>query len=242
MKPALAATFDPKKDKLPVYLASPKIDGIRARVVGGVVLSRSGAPLPSRAVQSAFGALEGLEGEIVQGGTTGEGVFKRAHAACMSPTASGAGLQFLAFDCLRFPDEPFSARLARIPSSLRVEHSAIPATGVAEFEGRMVASGFEGAMLRDPQAPYQPGRHRGTLKVKSFETAEAHVVGHGDRNLDLVTSEGVRFSVASGLTEEDREDLARFVGQVVSYSFFPTAGHTAPRFPVFRGVRSPLDM
>lgn len=73
MKPALAATFDIKKDKLPLYLASPKIDGIRARVVGGVVLSRSGAPLPSRAVQGAFGHLEGLEGEIVQGGRHGRG-------------------------------------------------------------------------------------------------------------------------------------------------------------------------
>jgi DNA ligase-1 len=106
----------------------------------------------------------------------------------------------------------------------------------------MVTSGFEGAMLRDPQAPYQPGRHRGTLKVKSFETAEAHVIGHGERNLELVTGEGVRFSVASGLTDEDREDLARFVGQIVSYSFFPTAGHAAPRFPVFRGVRNSIDL
>lgn len=81
-----------------------------------------------------------------------------------------------------------------------------------------------------------------SFKVKSFETAEAHVVGHGERNLELVTGEGVRFSVASGLTDDDREGLARFVGQIVSYSFFPTAGHTAPRFPVFRGVRNPLDM
>lgn len=242
MKPALAATFDPKKDKLPVYLASPKIDGIRARVVGGVVLSRSGAPLPSRAVQSAFGSLEGLEGEIVQGSATGEGVFKRTHAACMSPTASGEGLRFLAFDCVKFPDEPFSERLSRIPGPLRVEHTPVSPAQAAEYEREMVTSGFEGAMLRDPRAPYQPGRHRGTLKVKSFETGEARVIGYGERNLELVTGGGVRFSVASGLTDGDRNDLARFVGKIVSYSFFPTAGHIAPRFPVFRGVRSPLDL
>ena len=59
-KPLLAvqAEFD-KVDFRDMWL-SPKLDGVRAIVIGGVVMSRNLKPIPNRHVQSLFKHLESL--------------------------------------------------------------------------------------------------------------------------------------------------------------------------------------
>src|SRR5512139_310093 len=67
VKPMLAAAAPTELAGLPYpLLASPKLDGVRATVQGGVVLSRSLKPLPNRFVQARYGRpeFEGLDGEL----------------------------------------------------------------------------------------------------------------------------------------------------------------------------------
>jgi DNA ligase-1 len=60
-KPMLASPADMSKLRFPLWL-SPKLDGIRALVINGVVMSRSLKPIPNQHVQSLFGHLEGYDG------------------------------------------------------------------------------------------------------------------------------------------------------------------------------------
>ena len=66
--PMLAAKLDFAKLRFPVD-ASPKLDGVRGLVRGGVVVSRSLKPLPNKRLQLKFGRpeLEGYDGELIVG-------------------------------------------------------------------------------------------------------------------------------------------------------------------------------
>lgn len=61
---------------------------------------------------------------------------------------------------------------------------------------------------------------------------------------DLVT--GVEFDIGTGFDDKLRDDLwavrDTLVGQIAKYKSFPIGGKDAPRFPVFLGFRSKLDM
>ena len=104
-KPMLAAKPDPAELdaaiaalKYPV-LASPKLDGIRATVQGGRLLSRSLKPIPNLALQKLWGKkeLEGLDGEIIVGSPFGEGVFDRTRRVVMTRAASAECAMFHVF-------------------------------------------------------------------------------------------------------------------------------------------------
>lgn len=82
-KPLLAATLKPGADlsalPYPLY-GSPKIDGFRAMVQNGVVVSRKGLPIRNKAVQEIFGhnnEYEGLDGELIIGKPYGDDTFNR---------------------------------------------------------------------------------------------------------------------------------------------------------------------
>ena len=57
---------------------------------------------------------------------------------------------------------------------------------------------------------------------------------------------GVEFQIGSGFTEQDRNELwtvrAELPGSFVKYSYFPTGSKDKPRFPVYLGRRSEIDM
>lgn len=46
------------------------------------------------------------------------------------------------------------------------------------FLEEVIAQGGEGVMVKNPHAPYEGGRTQQLLKVKTFEDAEAKVVGY----------------------------------------------------------------
>jgi hypothetical protein len=86
-KPMLAPNEIPSDDfvasRLPL-LASYKLDGIRATVQGGKLLSRTLKPIPNKFLQERFGNLpEGLDGELVQGLKQDNETFKRSHMIAM---------------------------------------------------------------------------------------------------------------------------------------------------------------
>ena len=67
-------------------LASPKIDGIRALVVGGKLVSRTLKPIPNKYTQALFGRpeLEGLDGELVVGQPWDRNLMQQTTSGVMS--------------------------------------------------------------------------------------------------------------------------------------------------------------
>lgn len=189
-KPMLAA--DCKGDtsllRFPL-LASPKLDGIRCIIMNGTALSRSLKPIPNAFIQkwAALHAdqLEGLDGELIVGSPTGEGVMQRAMSGCMSKDGE-PDFTFHVFD--RLDDLTFADRRAStiyckdIPRCTPVYHVLVlNASTLDTFEASMLASGYEGIMTRSPEGSYKQGRstlkEQGLVKVKRFSTYEAEVIG-----------------------------------------------------------------
>jgi DNA ligase-1 len=170
-------------------LLSPKLDGIRAVVINGEVLSRSLKPIPNEHVQARFGRpeLEGLDGELILGDPTDPLCFNRTTSAVMSRTAQeGEYVTFYVFDEI-YSEDPYEERLLRVLEGCNagvvpLDHVVVSSAQevMAEYED-LLAEGYEGAMLRKPSGPYKCGRstvkEQYLLKVKPHVDAEARVVG-----------------------------------------------------------------
>ena len=112
-KPMLSATCDNIKELQYPLLASPKLDGVRAIVVNGVLMSRSLKPIPNAHVQGQFGRpeLNFLDGELIVGSPTNPAAFRDTTSAVMSYDKE-ISVTFHVFDDIAQPSAPFSLRYA----------------------------------------------------------------------------------------------------------------------------------
>ena len=181
MKPMLACNVDLTKLKFPV-LASPKLDGVRAIIRDGVVLSRSLKPIPNRHVQMMFGRpeLEGLDGELILGDPTHPEAYRRTVSAIMS-IEGDPDVDFHVFD--RW-DRDYPYNEVALSYGLTIPVCSTPIHNMEELEEYEVAlldKGYEGVILRDPQSPYKFGRSTVKegylLKLKRFADSEAEILG-----------------------------------------------------------------
>jgi len=207
-RPMLSATVAEVAALRFPLLASHKLDGIRALVRGGVVVSRNLKPIPNRYVQALFGReeYEGLDGELLVGDPTDPTAFFGTTSAVMSREGK-PDVYLHVFDDVTEPDLPFRERYARLQRRLggrAVLVAQVPVSSVAEveeFERSALDAGHEGIMLRSFDGPYKFGR--GTLskqdlmKLKRFEDAEARVVGLEE----LLHNSNEASTSALGLTE-----------------------------------------
>lgn len=186
MKPMLSGTCtDINTLRYPV-LVSPKLDGIRALVIDGVLVSRNLKPIRNSELQSRYGSkeFEGLDGELITGPPTAPDCFLVTTSTVMSADKPAGNTRFMVFD--RLPSAPgltFNQRRAGLNMSgvTLVPHLiANNADELSIIEVRYLAQGYEGLMIRDPQGPYKQGRSTEKegwlLKLKRFEDAEATVV------------------------------------------------------------------
>lgn len=181
MKPMLACEASLKALKFPV-LASPKLDGVRALVRGGLVLSRSLKPIPNRHVQLLFGRpyLEGFDGELLLGDPTHPEAYRRTVSAVMSIEGE-PDVDFHVFD--RWDrDYPYNEVALPYGLTLPVSSTLIRTMEeLEEYEVALLDKGYEGVMLRDPQSPYKFGRSTSKegylLKLKRFADSEAEIIG-----------------------------------------------------------------
>lgn len=171
-------------------LGSEKLDGVRALIVNGVVLSRSLKPIPNRHVQKLFGKkqYEGFDGELTVGPAYATDVFRQTTSGVMSPDGE-PDVYFHVFDIHDMPNSPFQDRYAALrvrvpldgPVFLVAQGPLYTMRDVdALFEGAL-GRGYEGLILRNPFALYKFGRstvkEAGLLKMKPFVDAEAEVIG-----------------------------------------------------------------
>lgn len=187
MKPLLSATVeDVTKLKYPL-LASPKLDGIRALVIDGVLVSRNKKPIANAYVQATFGKPEfnGLDGELICGDPCHLEAFRRTTSAVMSHDGSPPDVHFHVFDNF-MSTKPFSERIMQVTRLARGKVRPVPHTTVHNvdelqaYEEECLEQGYEGVMLRDPHGHYKHGRstlnERILMKLKRFADDEAEVI------------------------------------------------------------------
>lgn len=176
------------------FLLSPKIDGIRALVVNGTLVSRTLKPIRNYHTQQLFGRpeLEGLDGELVVGNPWDKNLMQQTSSGVMS-YAGRPDVKFYVFDQWNYP-APFEVRLpvaVTAPGVVNHLHKwVLSYDEMLYWEEHYLKEGYEGVMLRHPNGPYK--QNRSTLreaylvKVKRFEDSEAVVEGYEllQRNLN----------------------------------------------------------
>ncbi len=247
----LAHPWEPHVD-LSGWWMSEKLDGVRAYWDGTRLLSRLGNELYAPAW-----FLEGLpptplDGELFGGRKR----FQRTVSIVRRQDRSDLWkeIRYVVFDAPAM-DAPFEDRLTAFGETLRVAalahveahpHERCRDTDhLREALAHVESLGGEGLMLRKPRSRYEVGRSHTLLKVKTFHDAEARVVGHlpgAGRHkgrlgaLECEMPDGTRFSVGTGLSDEERRDPPP-VGAIVTYRFQELSQDGVPRFPSYVGVR-----
>lgn len=191
-KPMLAGKCeDVSKLAFPV-MCSVKLDGVRALVIGGQVVSRNLKPIPNAWVQMMFSGLpEGTDGELIFGDPTHPDAYRNTVSAVMSEDGEPTQVGYHVFDNFTYSGG-FNARFCAMVAGpdyyekpnvnvFVVPHGeAKDADAVTAFETIALEQGYEGLMVRSPNGPYKQGRSTANegylLKVKRFEDAEAVIL------------------------------------------------------------------
>lgn len=193
MKPMLAGEAVLDKLKYPV-VASPKLDGLRGLVIDGKLMSRSLKLIPNKFLQSVFGhpQYNGLDGELIYGPPNAPDVYRQSTSAIMGHDGEPF-VTFWAFDRHDMPSMSYGMRreetaiiVEKFPvkegGALRLLEQAVirNESSLLEYESMLLASGYEGVILRDPDSKYKYGRSSTKegilLKLKRFMDAEATIV------------------------------------------------------------------
>lgn len=233
-KPMLSATVDDvTKLRFPL-LASHKLDGVRAIVRNGVLVSRNLKPIPNHHVQQLFGRseLEGLDGELIMGDPADPAAFRLTSSAVMSHEGEPA-VAFYVFDLvIPDPDLTFSARLVILQAKLKelkrrdvklLDQATVHGQDELDaFETLSLDRGYEGVMLRSKDGLYKHGRstfkEHGLMKLKRFEDAEAKVLGFDEQlhNANEATTNALgakeRSSKKAGMVGKNTLGALRVVG------------------------------
>lgn len=196
-KPMLAKDGNPRELSYPQFL-QVKLDGIRAVVKDGQVLSRSLKPIPNKEIQAALGRpeFEGLDGELVVGDPAAPDCMQRTTSFVMAPNKTGEPWTYHVFDLHALPHVPYVERLLNLRRQVLASLVTVPSSenrlwcvdtihcstpeDVEDHEERLLAEGHEGVILRDPAGFYKFGRSgkKGPLiKVKRYIDFEAEVIG-----------------------------------------------------------------
>lgn len=191
-KPMLATDADLAKLRFPL-LASAKLDGIRGVAFGGTLFSRSLKPIKNKHTQEMFRRLDYYDGELIVGDPTAKDCMQQTSSGVMT-TDGTPDVKFHVFDHVEAPDLRYLDRYRRITEPELGPHKNVvrhPQYHIADLptllalEEAVLDAGYEGLILRDPQAPYKYGRSTVRegylLKMKRFVDAEFEVVGFEER-------------------------------------------------------------
>lgn len=200
LKPMLAGKAELDQIRFPV-VASPKLDGVRCLAVDGKPMSRALKMFPNKRVQEAFAELRlhGYDGELIYGSPNVNDVLSKTITAVMKEDYQHENvLDYYIFDVWNTPSVPWMVRqeaayqsvegiemgerttilrLCSLESMLVSNHEELE-----NYERSITENGYEGVMIRDPNAPYKYGRSTVRegylLKIKRFEDAEAVIIGY----------------------------------------------------------------
>jgi DNA ligase 1 len=205
-KPALATTLkDPVKTLVFPVLVSPKLDGIRALVINGQLVSRSLKLIPNKLLQRLLGhhVLNGLDGELIVGDPKDSSCFRKTSSIVMSHDGNPKDVYFHVFDVVPKYANAYDGtsdrtqyvdRLAAIPGIVRESKKfkldkriiGVPQfwadtfEQLNEFEAQFCNEGYEGLISRRVAAMYREDRctpkEQSIVKFKRFKDSEATIL------------------------------------------------------------------
>lgn len=200
-----------------------------------------------------------LDGELYKHGLSVEeleklkGSFRKKTHSPLSLTG-----EFHIYDCKTYPQETFKQRLEFL-SGLTDWHSHVKivdtykATNVSMvqgFYGKFLQAGYEGAMVRDPEADYEYKRTKALLKYKPRDDAEFKVIDvlPGEDNTVVfrcVTDEGKPFKAtkAGDKTENQKylKNKKKYIGKMLTVQYQGFSGkNNVPLFPTAIRIRNEL--
>lgn len=203
----LAHKYDAKKHVLePVkkqksiknWIASPKIDGVRARFIDGKLFSRtqkefSAPPEFIQIITKVFGTKRHLDGElihlngnfndtisIVRTSDTDKVKFKGGWDQIVYNVFDEVNME-LPFDHrYSWLEEVFTKKTPKVMNLEIVKSlgSIKQEDDIQTYLANCINSGYEGLMLRNPASLYEFGRSHNLLKVKTFQDTEVEVIEH----------------------------------------------------------------
>ena len=269
----LAATICTEED-IPSFplLATPKVDGVRALMINGQLVSRTLKPIPNKRIRAILEPLlpDGADGEIYCGD------LYTTTSTAMSFDANG-DFKFYWFDWAHNVDTPYSKRVSSIETYTEVNeaneyviplipHAIYDIKGLYEYEKQALDQGFEGIILRIPSGRYKSGRstlkEALLVKFKRSADSEATIIGTEEliHRAKLQTDEagntlgaiiargadGTEFRIGTGYTADQRLALwanrDMIVGKIVKYKHSDKGSKNKPRCAVFLGIRHEDDM
>jgi len=239
--------------KLDDYWVSEKLDGVRAYWDGEKLWSRGGHVYQAPAWFTRDFPTDPLDGELWMG----RGRFAELSGIVRTVRPDDTEWRQVAFHVfdLPAPEVPFFRRYKTLRQLVRNSESRYlrlveqhPISGhqalVDELD-RVVTNGGEGLMLKRRASLYREGRSDDLLKVKTFQDAEAVVVGHIEGqgkyqgllgSLLVELPDGRRFRIGTGFSDEERANPPT-PGQQITFKHHGYTATGLPRFASFLRVR-----
>jgi len=124
---------------------------------------------------------------------------------------------------------------------------------VKVLHDKFVSEGFEGAMIKNPQAPYQFKRSYDIMKLKAFfdvdlpvdDLLEGRGKHVGTLGAFVVYHQGVKVQVGSGLSDEIRSEIwdnkEKYIGRTIEIRYQEITPDRSLRFPTFVCFRNDRD-
>ncbi len=235
------------------YLASEKLDGVRAIWDGNTLRFRSGKEI--NAPRWFVGGLpkRSLDGEL----WIARGAFERLSGIVRKDVPDDNEWRQVRYMIFELPGAPGTfreraevmrqiARDAKVPWLREIEQfPVVDRNSLQKRFKEVVKAGGEGLMLHRADALYETGRSDTLLKMKPWEDAEAVVIGHVPGKgkyagmlgaLRLRAADGREFSVGTGFTDAQRLDPPA-LGSTVTYRYRDLTNSGMPRFSSFLRVR-----
>jgi DNA ligase-1 len=250
----LANTYHAAKPiEITDYWVSEKLDGIRAYWDVSELMTRNGhlIQLPAPLKKTLPNIV--LDGELWLGRQS----LEKINAIIQSDQASAQQWQDVRYKIFDLPKHKgtFDQRL----DYLRVLHSKNPNnfwSPITQFKVKtqtqleqqlhsIEEKGGEGLMLHLGSSTYIGARTNDLLKVKSFEDAEAIVIGYTqgkgkyrDKTGALIVKmeNGNVFNIGSGLSDKDRATPPA-IGSIITYKYFGFTHKGIPRFASYLRTR-----
>ena len=238
---------------LQAYWVSEKLDGVRAYWDGAQFWSRGGHVYAAPSWFTEQFPDQPLDGEL----WSGRGQFSHLSGVVRKQQPVAEEWQAVRFHVFDLPLEntPFTIRYQRLKRLVEESRSRYlvlveqsPVTHHRDLMTQLqatVAAGGEGLMLKRKASLYHAGRSDDLLKVKTFEDAEAVVVGHlpgkGKYHgmmgaLEVALDNGRRFRIGTGFSDADRRHPPA-QGATVTFRYRGLTATGLPRFASFLRVR-----
>ena len=192
----------------PLY-ASAKLDGIRATVLDGNLVSRTLKPIPNHHTRGVLSnaSFSGFDGELMIGSPVSPTAYRDTVSGIMREDGL-PDFTYYVFDDHTIPSDIFSDRLislkGRVGSGvdIRVLDQVLLSceADLLAFEAVVLGEGYEGVILRSPTSMYKYGRSTfkdsAAIKLKRFSQDEAVIVNI----VELQTNMNIAFENELGRT------------------------------------------